>query len=247
MGDVFQVQDDLARQVVDSLALPLTGRERGLLDRDVTRQRPRLRAVPQSEPPGTRHCRGSSTDGRARAVCRLPGRGPAVRARLGANRSGGTACSPSMQGQRDEASIQRAREAFERAFALNPQLPLAHHLYTHFEIEELGRADTAMIRLLSRVRDTPTDADLLCGPGRGMPHLRAVEGLAGRRRPSATARPGRAHERRRHLAPAQRQGQHPPVRGAMGGPVAPVDNAPAGESHERGAAVVSRTSCPPPP
>ena len=66
-------------------------------------------------------------------------------------------------GPRDEAGVQRAREAFERAFALNPQLPLAHHLYTHFEIEELGRADTAMIRLLSRVRDMPTDADLYAG------------------------------------------------------------------------------------
>ena len=65
--------------------------------------------------------------------------------------------------RRDEASVQRAREAFERAFVLNPQLPLAHHLYTYFEIEELGRADTAMIRLLSQVRDTPTDADLYAG------------------------------------------------------------------------------------
>ena len=163
MGDVFQVQDDLARQVVDSLALPLTGRERGLLDRD----------VPASGHVYELYLRANHL---AHGATLEP-------ARLMAARELYTACleedpqyAPAWAQigrvyrvlakwaeRRDEASIQRAREAFERAFALNPQLPLAHHLYTHFEIEELGRAETAMIRLLSRVRDMPTDADLYAG------------------------------------------------------------------------------------
>ena len=162
MGDVFQVQDDLARQVVDSLKLPLTGRERGLLDRDV----PASGHVYELYLRANHLARGTVEPARLMAARELyaacleedPQYAPAW-AQIGRVYR----VLAKYAERRDEANIQRAREAFERAFALNPQLPLAHHLYTHFEIEELGRAEAAMIRLLSRVRDIPTDAELYGG------------------------------------------------------------------------------------
>jgi tetratricopeptide (TPR) repeat protein len=59
-----------------------------------------------------------------------------------------------------EADLVRAERAFERALALNPDLTMAHHLYSHLEVE-LGRATEAMVRLLARARARRHDADLL--------------------------------------------------------------------------------------
>ena len=38
------------------------------------------------------------------------------------------------------ANFKRADEAFQRALQLNPDLSVAHNLYTNFEVESLGRA-----------------------------------------------------------------------------------------------------------
>jgi DNA-binding winged helix-turn-helix (wHTH) protein len=43
-----------------------------------------------------------------------------------------------------------AQAAFERAFALNPDLVLAHHLYTAIQAD-MGQAEDAMVRLLKRL------------------------------------------------------------------------------------------------
>jgi tetratricopeptide (TPR) repeat protein len=63
----------------------------------------------------------------------------------------------------DSKSYQeRAEEAFGRAFALNPDLPLAHNLYTYMEVET-GRAQDAVVRLLGRLSTRAHDADLFAG------------------------------------------------------------------------------------
>jgi tetratricopeptide (TPR) repeat protein len=59
-----------------------------------------------------------------------------------------------------DADLVRAERAFERALALNPGLTMAHHLYSHLEVE-LGRATEAMVRLLTRARARRHDVDLL--------------------------------------------------------------------------------------
>jgi tetratricopeptide (TPR) repeat protein len=59
--------------------------------------------------------------------------------------------------------IQHAEEAFRRALEINPDLPLAHNLYTYFEIEEQARAKEAMLRLLRMVESRAADADLYAG------------------------------------------------------------------------------------
>ena len=56
----------------------------------------------------------------------------------------------------------QADEAFKRALALNPDLPLAHNLYTNLEVE-LGKALQAMLRLLKRAQTRAADAELFAG------------------------------------------------------------------------------------
>jgi DNA-binding winged helix-turn-helix (wHTH) protein/tetratricopeptide (TPR) repeat protein len=55
-----------------------------------------------------------------------------------------------------------AREAFERAFALNPDLVLAHSLYTPIECDA-GNAESAMVRLLRRLHSHKSSAELFSG------------------------------------------------------------------------------------
>ena len=52
--------------------------------------------------------------------------------------------------------------AVERALELNPDLPLAHNLYTNIQVDQ-GRAMDAMKRLLQRLRRSKTDPELFAG------------------------------------------------------------------------------------
>jgi len=58
-----------------------------------------------------------------------------------------------------EENTRRAEEAFRRALALSPELPVAHRFFTHFESEH-GRADGAIARLLQHARANRNDAHL---------------------------------------------------------------------------------------
>jgi TolB-like protein len=53
-----------------------------------------------------------------------------------------------------------AEEAFRRALAISPDLPLTHHLYAYLETE-VGRAEQSMTRVLERLQQHPANADLL--------------------------------------------------------------------------------------
>ncbi|HEY6306954.1 MAG TPA: protein kinase [Candidatus Angelobacter sp.] len=55
-----------------------------------------------------------------------------------------------------------ADEAFQVAFRLNPNLALAHNLYTHLQVEQ-GRALDAMKRLLERAQRRRNDPELFAG------------------------------------------------------------------------------------
>src|SRR4029077_6218258 len=54
------------------------------------------------------------------------------------------------------------RSAIERALELNPDLPLAHNLYTNIQVDQ-GQAMDAMRRLLKRLRSSKTDPELFAG------------------------------------------------------------------------------------
>ncbi len=162
LKDIFQLQDELTRLVVDALALPLTAHEESVLRHDVPRDPEAyelyLRANHISE--------GSASPGRlstarelySRCLEKDPEYAPAW-ARLGRVHR-----VMSKYGYGDTShDIQRAEEAFRRALEINPDLPLAHNLYTYFEIEELARAREAMLRLLRMVESRAADADLYAG------------------------------------------------------------------------------------
>jgi TolB-like protein len=165
MQDVFQLQDDLAHQIIESLAIPLSSSDRVRLGRDVPASGRAyelyLRAnhlAHQTAHPARlvaarelyRACLAEDPN-YALAWARL-GRVLRVLAKFG-----GHGAEPA------DGVMREAREAFERAFALSPDLPLAHALFTPLEIEQLGRPQAAMTRLLRRARQMPNDPDLFAG------------------------------------------------------------------------------------
>ncbi len=60
------------------------------------------------------------------------------------------------------AGTPSAKDAFERSFALNPDLVLAHNLYTPIE-SDAGQAESAMLRLLRRLQTHKSSAELFSG------------------------------------------------------------------------------------
>lgn len=55
-----------------------------------------------------------------------------------------------------------AQRAIERAFSLNPELTIAHNIYTPLQAD-MGQAESAMIRLLRRAGKHNTDPELFAG------------------------------------------------------------------------------------
>jgi len=159
MGELFDLQDDLARRIVASLSLPLSARSSAALQRDVPAT-PRayelyLRANQMSI---TTDMLPMARDAYRACLAEDPSYAPAW-ARLGrAYRV------MAKYGMGDSVeNIRLAKEAFERSLAISPELAVAHNLYTFYEVEELGRAREAMTRLVGRARASPTDPDLFAG------------------------------------------------------------------------------------
>jgi non-specific serine/threonine protein kinase len=162
LTDIFQLQDELTRLIVDALAIPLTAHEQSVLHHDVPGDSEAyelyLRANHISE--------GSASPGRLTTArdlyCRCLEKDPQYApawARLGRVHR-----VMAKYGYGDSAAdIQSAEQAFRRALEINPELPLAHNLYTYFEIEEQGRAQEAMLRLLGMVERRAADPDLYAG------------------------------------------------------------------------------------
>jgi len=157
--DLFQVQDRVSRAVVEALSVPMSTQERGLLQRDVP-------ASPEAYGLYLRANRlidSTSHWDKARelysqAVALDPRYAPAW-ARLGRclrmlGKYGG---DPDADRRIAESAI-----AFKRAFELNPDLSLAHNLYTYAEVDD-GRAKDAMVRLLERLRHRSSDPELYAG------------------------------------------------------------------------------------
>jgi serine/threonine protein kinase len=162
LTDIFQLQDELTRQIVDALAIPLSARDRGALHHDVSVNPDAYQLYLHA----THIAEGSASPGRlvtARDLYRRcveldPKYAPAW-ARLGRVHR-----VLSKYGYGDVSEERRrAEEAFRTALELNPDLPLAHNLYTYFEIEEFGAAPEAVLRLLRQVQSGAADPDLYAG------------------------------------------------------------------------------------
>ena len=154
LRDIFQLEDELVRRIVESLSLPLTAREDRRLKHD----------VPASATAYEFYLRANqlaldwesvvlARDLYLRCVEEDPQYAPAW-ARLGR-------CFRMLAkwGGHPKEDLAQAQHAFERALQLNPDLPLAQDMYAYLEAD-LGRAPDAMVRLLERVRSSSTDPDL---------------------------------------------------------------------------------------
>jgi serine/threonine protein kinase/tetratricopeptide (TPR) repeat protein len=159
LGDVFQVQDDLTRRIVETLKVPLSARDRRALDRDVPAspeayefylRANKLAIDPQNWTMARElYLQAVERDASyAPAWARL-GRIHRVLAKYGF-----------VPDAADE--LRRAQAAFRRALELNPDLSIAHSLYTALEVEA-GRAEASMTRLLERLLLRSDDPDLLTG------------------------------------------------------------------------------------
>ena len=159
LDDMFQIQDAVCSAVVEALALPLSSREQRLLRRD----------VPASSEAYAHYLRANrlsnqssqwalARDAYRQAVDADPTYAPAW-ARYGR-------CLRVMSkyglGQDAIELRSQAEQAFQRAFLINPDLSVAHNLYTYLEVEN-GRALDAMVRLLERLRDRSSDPELYAG------------------------------------------------------------------------------------
>jgi eukaryotic-like serine/threonine-protein kinase len=159
LDDMFQIQDAVCLAVVEALALPLSSREQRLLRRDVPASSEAYAHYLRANRLSTSSTQWlSAVESYQRAVEADPSYAPAW-ARLGRclrvlSKYG---LAPEGGEWRDQAE-----EALRRAFRINPDLSLAHHLYTHFEVEA-GRSLEAMLRLLGRVRVCSSDPELYAG------------------------------------------------------------------------------------
>uniref|UniRef100_Q01WH4 Transcriptional regulator, CadC n=1 Tax=Solibacter usitatus (strain Ellin6076) TaxID=234267 RepID=Q01WH4_SOLUE len=157
--NIFEIQDILVDKIVEALMLRLTERERRTLKHDV----PGSARAYEFYLRANHVARERSVENLALArdlyrecVDEDPNYAPAW-ARLGR-------CYRFLEkfGEDGPQSLELAQWAFHRAFALNPDLSIAHNLYTQIEAD-LGDAQGAMVRLLEHSETHPNDPELFAG------------------------------------------------------------------------------------
>src|SRR5262249_34320353 len=155
--ELLELHDDLVRRVVESILPSLSVREHQALQHD----RPANAAVYElylraNELARQRRNLPAAIEQYERCVEMDPSYAPAW-ARLGRVRWLWNKYSLSSQEGLDVAD-----QAFQAAFRLNPNLAMAHNLYTHLQVDQ-GRALDAMKRLLERAQRRRNDPELFAG------------------------------------------------------------------------------------
>jgi non-specific serine/threonine protein kinase len=159
IGEIFQLQDSLAKSIVDSLSLSLTAADERRINRDSpgSPEAYELYLRANQLQLDSKHW-AVARDLYLQCVERDSTFAPAW-ARLGR-------CFRVLGkfGEPGEArtNLDRGVEALDRALEINPDLSLAHNLYAHVEVEA-GRGREAMVRLLARVQKTTSEPELFAG------------------------------------------------------------------------------------
>ena len=156
MGDLFRLQDDIARRVVEALALPLATRDTASTPRSAPGARAYELYLRANELARTYDGLPRARDLYERSLELDPSFAPAW-ARLGrCHRVIGKYVADSPD------SEARTEEALRRALELNPRLSLAHKFYAQLEAD-IGQAPRALVRLLGEAARHGNDPELFAG------------------------------------------------------------------------------------
>jgi eukaryotic-like serine/threonine-protein kinase len=159
MQDLFMIQDELCERILQSLQFPLDERERRSSHRDVpdsARAYEYYLRANQLALTRTLESMSLARDLYVQCLEESPNYASAW-ARLG------RVCHFLRKfGDDADGNVERSEQAFNRAFALHPDLPLAHNLYTPAECDQ-GHTQKAMLRLLERARFRRNDPELFAG------------------------------------------------------------------------------------
>jgi eukaryotic-like serine/threonine-protein kinase len=159
MQDLFTVQDELCERILQSLQVPLDERDRRASHRDVpatARAYEYYLRANQITVTRTLDNMGIARDLYLQCLDESPDYAPAwvhlgrvyhFLGKFGDDAHGNNVLS---------------EKAFHRAFALNPELAIAHNFYTPAERDQ-GHTREAMVRLLERARFRRNDAELFAG------------------------------------------------------------------------------------
>jgi eukaryotic-like serine/threonine-protein kinase len=184
LGDIFQLQDVLTSRIVESLAVPLSTRDRQTLAHDVPASAKAYEFYLRANQLAYQaHNWTVARDLYRQCLDEDPRYAPAWARLARLHRVIGM-----YSGDPADDSYALAEDAFRRALVLNPDLSIAHNLYTAVELET-GRVKQAMLRLLERVRQRSSDPELYAG-------LVQACRYAGLQRPAIAA-----HEHARRLEP----------------------------------------------
>ena len=158
-GEIFQLQDALAKSIVESLYISLTAADRGRINRDAPANAEAYESyLRANEIQLDSKQWAAARDLYIQCLERDPAFAPAW-ARLGrCYRLVGKYGDPSQA----RANLARGEDALKRALEINPELSLAHNLYAHVEVDA-GRARQAVVRLLDRVRNAASEPELFAG------------------------------------------------------------------------------------
>jgi TolB-like protein/tetratricopeptide (TPR) repeat protein len=156
MGDLFHLQDDIARRVVEALSLPLGGT--GAI------------AVPDAPHDDQAYELYLRANELARSYATLPRARDLYQRSLDLDPKFAPAWAHFGRAHRvigkfiaaTPDSEQRAEEAFRRALELNPRLSVAHKFYANLEADT-GRATEGMVRLITEASRHGNDPELFAG------------------------------------------------------------------------------------
>ena len=156
LGDLFNLQDDIARRVVEALSLPLSGTPTSRVLDAPRNDRAYELYLRANELARTYAGLARARDLYQRCLELDPTFAPAW-AHLGrCHRVIGKYVESTPQ------SEERAEDAFRRALELNPRLSVAHKFYANLEAD-IGQAERAMVRLLGEATRHGNDPELFAG------------------------------------------------------------------------------------
>jgi TolB-like protein/tRNA A-37 threonylcarbamoyl transferase component Bud32 len=157
LGDLFRLQDDIARGIVEAMALPLTPQATPVS----TPRQPRNAQAYELYLRGNELARSYTGVERARDLyaqaLELDPRFAPAWAQLGR-------CHRIIGKYIDGTGNRQAQaeEAFQRALQLDPRLSIAHKFYAQLEADS-GRAEQALVRLLGEASRHGNDPELFAG------------------------------------------------------------------------------------